>query len=354
MLLSKIFIQSIPILATLLYAFPAPVEQKTKPVLPNVNMPYKEINEERVAYDLDRVYEPNPPPSSYVEFTIEYLDKVTGEKKEHEIGMELYGTIVPKTVANFLMFAAGMKIIINKNTRFLAVARYKHTKFDEIIPNQRISGGHVLKDLGSLSIYGGAFKDENFELKHDRPGRLSMRNTGPNTNKAAFFITTGQEPQIEYDDKYVAFGQVTRGLDFILNEFQYLDTDSNNTPLEEVDIKYTLNNIPVNGYLQDEHKLYLEKLEKFRNGDLSQGITLKNMMEKHFPVESSVKKSSSENYFADEEKSNFFSDVGEDFSKNFTYLFFWVLVIASLATSASKYKTIILTGATKSNTIKGY
>ena len=35
---------------------------------------------------------------------------------------------------------------------------------------------------GSQSIYGGKFDDENFTMKHDSPGILSMANSGTNTN----------------------------------------------------------------------------------------------------------------------------------------------------------------------------
>lgn len=84
---------------------------------------------------------------------------------------------------------------------------------------------------GGESIYGLKFEDENFELKHERKGMLSMANVGPNTNGSQFFITTTRTSHL--DGKHVVFGRVLKGMGVVRN-IEHTPTGNDDVPVDEV------------------------------------------------------------------------------------------------------------------------
>ncbi|KAJ8619050.1 hypothetical protein MRB53_015236 [Persea americana] len=138
-----------------------------------------------------------------------FLDISIGGELEGRIVVEVYKDVVPKTAENFRALCTGEKGI-GPNTG--APLHYKGVCFHRVIRGFMIQGGDLSagNGTGGESIYGLKFEDENFELKHERKGMLSMANSGPNTNGSQFFITTTRTSHL--DGKHVVFGKVIKGM----------------------------------------------------------------------------------------------------------------------------------------------
>ncbi|KAF9736312.1 cyclophilin type peptidyl-prolyl cis-trans isomerase/CLD [Paraphaeosphaeria minitans] len=142
--------------------------------------------------------------------------------------MELFKDVVPRTAENFLQFCTGE----TKNNR-------AHESLPTQIKGFMIQGGDFINGngTGSRTIYGTEkFADENFNLKHDGPGLLSMANSGPHTNGCQFFIITSPTGTSHLNGKHVVFGRVIDGMDVVTKIENTRVTQSENRPLQDVAI----------------------------------------------------------------------------------------------------------------------
>jgi len=107
------------------------------------------------------------------------------------INLILFADKTPSTVANFVN-------LVNKGY-------YNGLKFHRVISDFMIQGGCPLGT--GTGGPGYSFEDEfDSSLKHDKPGILSMANSGPDTNGSQFFITHVETPWL--DGKHSVFGCV--------------------------------------------------------------------------------------------------------------------------------------------------
>ena len=107
------------------------------------------------------------------------------------IKLNLFYKNAPITVSNFVNLA---------NRGY-----YNNLSFHRVINDFMIQGGCPLGT--GTGGPGYQFEDEfHPELKHEKPGILSMANAGPGTNGSQFFITHIETPWL--DNNHTVFGEV--------------------------------------------------------------------------------------------------------------------------------------------------
>lgn len=116
---------------------------------------------------------------------------VTFDTSRGPIHLRLHDDKAPVTVANFVNLARR--------------GYYDGLTFHRVIADFMVQGG-CPQGTGTGGP-GYKFEDEfDPSLKHDKPGVLSMANSGPRTNGSQFFITHGPTPWL--DGKHSVFGEI--------------------------------------------------------------------------------------------------------------------------------------------------
>jgi cyclophilin family peptidyl-prolyl cis-trans isomerase len=138
------------------------------------------------------------PPAMIINPEMDYKAILHTEKGD--IKIDLFEDKVPNTVNNF--------VFLSKE------GFYDGTFFHRVIMNFMVQGGDPT-GTGSGGP-GYRFTDEfDEELKHNKPGIISMANAGPNTNGSQFFITHVPTPWL--DGKHSVFGEVVDGMDVVFS-----------------------------------------------------------------------------------------------------------------------------------------
>ena len=122
-----------------------------------------------------------------------------------EITIKLEHEKTPMTVANFVGLAEGT---VDNTAKDAGVPYYDGMTFHRVIADFMVQGGDPTGTGAGGPGY--QFEDEiHPDLSHNRPGTLSMANSGPASNGSQFFITHGATDWL--DGKHTVFGYVTEG-----------------------------------------------------------------------------------------------------------------------------------------------
>jgi len=152
------------------------------------------------------------------------------------ITCQFYEKQVPKAVANFIGLAEGTIDWTDPNTKKKQHHKpfYDGTVFHRVIPEFMIQGGDPTGT--GMGDPGFAFDDEiDPNLNFDKPGKLAMANSGPNTNGSQFFVT--EQAYDSLNQHYTLFGQCDDSSVLVVQTIARVQRDSSDKPLAPVVLK---------------------------------------------------------------------------------------------------------------------
>src|SRR4029453_12813481 len=160
------------------------------------------------------------------------------ETSQGNIVIKLLEKEAPKTVENFVVLAEGTKEFTNEKTgKKEKRPFYDGLIFHRVIPDFMIQGG--CPHGSGMGGPGYKFAEEfHPSLKHAKSGKLSMANSGPNTNGSQFFIPV--PPATWLDNRPTIFGEVVEVQD-VANKISTLPRDRGDRPNTPV----TINNVKI-------------------------------------------------------------------------------------------------------------
>lgn len=157
------------------------------------------------------------------------------QTSEGRIVCRLFEKEAPKTVTNFIELAEGTREWTHPSNNNKSKDKlYDGTVLHRVIPKFMIQGG----DPAGTGFGGPGYKfeDETKGSPHsfDKPGKLAMANSGPNTNGSQFFITVAATPWL--NGNHTIFGEVVEGQD-VVQKISEVERDRNDKPRKAVVIE---------------------------------------------------------------------------------------------------------------------
>jgi len=176
---------------------------------------------------------PDAPQATPEALTVPNGPYVVMDTSMGRITCQFFQKQAPNAVANFIALANGTKDWTDPTTNKVQRHRryYDVTTFHRVIPEFMIQGG----DPTGTGMGDPGYKfDDEFDpnLNFDRPGRLAMANSGPNTNGSQFFIT--ELPFESGNQHYVIFGQCDDASVDVVKAIARVQRDSSDKPLSPV------------------------------------------------------------------------------------------------------------------------